>query len=84
MTFLADLLNPPPISGSLQDHYDFFRDQHAGLSALRYLKNPSVLANSNFATLSAKGLIPTTQADGDNVEFIGNWFVVGAQPPLIM
>lgn len=77
MTFLVDILNPPPVTKD-SDLYKFLENQHSGLNALRYLKNDSVLANSDFNTLSAKGLTPTTQADGDDVEFIGDWFVKGA------
>lgn len=77
MTFLADILNPPPTNTDNQ-LYQFLNSQHQGLSALRYLKNPSILFNSDFSSLSAKGLNPTTQADGDNTEFINNWKVLGA------
>jgi hypothetical protein len=77
MTFLVDILNPPPVTKD-SGLYKFLNDQHQGLNSLRFLKNDSVLTNSDFNTLSAAGLTPTTQADGDNFEFIGDWFVFGA------
>jgi hypothetical protein len=78
MSFIKDLINPPPVKGNLSDHYKFFNSVHQTLSALTSVRNPTVLLDSNFAELSAKGLNPTTPADGDNTEFIKNWFVVGA------
>jgi hypothetical protein len=79
MTFFKDLLNPPPTKGdNWHDIYNFFNSSHAALSSLGALSNQSVLSNSNFATLGPGGLTPTTQADGDDFEFIGDWFVVGA------
>jgi hypothetical protein len=39
---------------------------------------PSILLNPDFNFLSGAGTTPTTQANGDNFEFIQQWFVVGA------
>src|SRR3569623_277245 len=78
MSFLKDLINPPPTQGSLSDHYKFFNSMHQTLNGLTSVRNPTILLDSNFAELSAKGMNPTTPADGDNTEFMKNWFVFGA------
>lgn len=78
MSYLKNLLNPPPVNGKLEQHYDFFNSVNSALNGLTSVRNPSVVTNANFATLSAKGLTPTTQADGDGEEFIGDWQVFGA------
>lgn len=78
MTFLRNLLNPPPTQGSIADHYKFFNSTYTGLKGLTSVSNKTIITNANFTTLSAQGTNPTTPSDGDNFEFIGNWFVVGA------
>lgn len=55
----------------LQNNFEY-------LKSLRNISMPSELLNSDFSALSAKGTTPTTQADGDNVEFIGDWYVTGS------
>ncbi len=79
MSFLKDLLNPPP-SGSFNanSHYSFFNNVSTALNGLTSVRNDSVVTNANFATLSGKGLTPTTPADGNGEEFIGDWQVSGA------
>ena len=78
MSFLRNLLNPPPTHGELDDYYNFFNSVNSGLEGLTSVINPTVLVNPNFSILATRGLTPTTQADGDNTEFIGSWFVFGA------
>lgn len=78
MSTLKDLVNPPPTQGQIQDFYKFFNSTYTSLNALTSIRNASVLTNANFATLSGAGLTPTTPGDGDNFEFIQDWFVVGA------
>lgn len=55
----------------LQNNFEY-------LKALRNIAMPSEIIEPDFSVLSAKGLNPTTEVDGDNTEFIGSWFVVGA------
>lgn len=78
MSFLRNLINPPPTQGSIADHYKFFNSVNTTLNGLTSVRNPCILTNPNFATLGPHGLTPTTQANGDNYEFISDWFVVGA------
>ncbi len=78
MSFLKNLINPPPTQGSIADHYKFFNSVNSALNGLTSVRNPTILNDSNFATLSAKGLSPTVPGDGNDTEFIGNWFVFGA------
>lgn len=80
MTYLADLINPPdpPMDASDDQGYQFDNSTYEGLNALTYVSNPTVLLNANFNTLGPGGLTPTVSADGDDVEFIGDWFVFGA------
>lgn len=47
-------------------------------NALSDVSNESRTSNADFSTLSAQGTTPTTEADGDDFEFIEDWFVVGA------
>lgn len=77
MSFLHNLINPPPTKGNLDDHYKFFNSVNTSLQGLTSVRNASVLTNPDFSTLSAKGLTPTTQADADGTEFIGSFKVVG-------
>jgi hypothetical protein len=78
MTFLINLINPPPTQGDIKDHYRFFNSVTNSLQGLTSVSNPSVVTNANYATLGPHGVTPTTQANGDNYEFIKNWFVVGS------
>jgi hypothetical protein len=80
MSRLRDLINPPSAKWAANDQelYDYLNSVYECLNGLLYVQNPTVLTNSNFNTLSAKGLNPTVPADGDDTEFIGDWFVVGA------
>lgn len=78
MSFLRNLINPPPTKGSIADHYKFFNSVNTTLNGLTSVRNPTVITNANFATLSAQGTNPTTPGDGDNFEFIGSWYIVGA------
>lgn len=77
MSFLKDMLNPPPVTNDAHD-YQFNNNQFSALNSLQYLKNPSIVMNANFATLGSNGLTPITQADGDNAEFSADWNVYGA------
>lgn len=78
MSFLQNLLNPPPTQGDIKDHYSFFNNVDSALNGLTSVRNPSVLLHPNFDLLSAKGLNPTIPADGDGTEFIAGWKVFGA------
>lgn len=78
MTFLRNLLNPPPTKGTIADHYKFFNSTYTGLQGLTAVSNKTIITNPNFATLSAQGTNPTTPGDGDNFEFIGDWKIIGA------
>ncbi len=77
MSFLKDLINPPPTQGTISDHYKFFNSVNNSLLGLTSVQNPSILTNSDFNTLSAKLLNPTIPSDGNDVEFIGSWKVFG-------
>lgn len=74
MTFLQDLHNPPPVNGTLEDHYQFFNSTNDMQQATFYISNPTVLTNGNFAT----GGAVKTQADGDGAVFFTDWQVHGA------
>lgn len=80
MTKLINLIQPPPDIQSDDDdyRYQFYNKIFEALQSLTALANPSILLNANFATLSAQGTTPTTQADGDDFEFIQNWYVIGS------
>lgn len=78
MSFIKNLLNPPPTNGELKDYYGFFNSTFSAIDALNYSMNPSVLTNANFATLGPGGLTPITPGDGDGAEFMANWRVFGA------
>lgn len=80
MPKFKDIINPPSIQ-IIDDQEQLYRNLESinqFLDGLLTISNPPQTLNSGFATLSAQGMTPTTQADGDNFEFIGNWFVVGA------
>lgn len=93
MSRLNDLLTPIPtkpptgfiaqatnkgLDIETRDFDLYMQNNFEYLKALRGFAMPTELSNSNFNTLSGKGTTPTTQADGDNTEFIGSWYVVGA------
>lgn len=79
MSTLAELNNPPPINGADDPIFkDYLSTNFEFAKALEYISNTSIILTPDFNTLSAKGLTPTTQADGDNTEFIKNFFIVGA------
>lgn len=74
MTFLSDLHNPPPVKGSLEEHYQFFNSTNDMQQATFYISNPTVLTNGNFSA----GGATITQADGDGATFFTDWKVQGA------
>lgn len=77
MTKLSDLINPPKPNMTPDELYYLLNTFYEFLDNLIDISNISQLNNANFSSLS-KGLIPTTQADGDDEEFVTDWFVVGA------
>lgn len=80
MSTLQNLITPPPPPKRLNNHELslFLNSIFESLSSLTAIKNISLTTNSDFNTLSDQGLTPTTEADGDDFEFIGDWFVVGS------
>jgi hypothetical protein len=77
MTKLSDLINPPKPNMTADELYYLLNTYYEFLDNLVDISNVSQLTNSDFSSLS-KGLTPTTQADGDDEEFVTDWFVVGA------
>ncbi len=80
MPRFRDIINPPT-EETVSDPDQLYRNMdsvYQFLDGMITVSNPSQIINSNFSTLSAQGTSPTTQANGDNFEFVGNWFVVGA------
>lgn len=78
MTRLIDLINPPAVNMSADQQYQNANSTFESLQGMVDFAMPSVLLNPDFNFLSGKGTTPTTQADGDNVEFVSKWFVFGA------
>jgi hypothetical protein len=79
MTKLSDLIPASPTPDSGDDYrYSFYNKIQEMMDGMLDISNQSQLLTPDFNTLSAKGLNPTVPADGDNTEFIGNWFIVGA------
>jgi hypothetical protein len=77
MTKLSDLINPPKPNMTADELYYLLNSYYDLFNNLIDISNISQLTNSDFESLS-KGLTPTTQADGDDEEFVSDWFVVGA------
>ncbi len=80
MARLRDIINPPT-ENIIEDKEQLYRHLDSinqYLDGILTISNPAQTLNSDFSTLSAQGTTPTTQADGDNFEFVENWFVVGA------
>lgn len=78
MSYLNQLLNPPPTDDNKELHYLYLNSVHDVLQGLTSIRNDSIITNADFNNLSGKGLTPTTQADGDNEEFMADWKVFGA------
>lgn len=78
MTRLRDVINPPSTGDSKKLQYRSDNSNYMALQGVVDFSMPSVLLNSDFNFLSTAGTTPTTQADGDNFEFIKQWDVVGA------
>ncbi len=78
MPRLSDLLNRPSPNMSADDQFKFNTSVWDVLEGLFAVSNTSETTNANFVTLSAQGTTPTTEADGDDFEFIQDWFVVGS------
>src|SRR5579863_6844603 len=78
MTSLRSLLNPPPTNNIQKELYLWMQTITDAVNALIPIQNHSQSMNANFNTLGPSGTTPTTQADGDNAEFMDNWFVVGS------
>jgi len=78
MTFLKDLLNPPSANMNDEDKYNFYNTIAVALDRLTSVSNASQTLNPNFATLGPGGMTPVTETDGDNAQFMQNWYVVGA------
>lgn len=80
MPRFRDIINPPyaKITEDSEQLYRNLDSVYEYLDGLLTISNPPQTLNSDFSTLSGQGMTPTTQADGDNFEFIKNWFVVGA------
>ena len=80
MPRFQDIINPPTEQTS-KDPEQLYRNMdsvYQFLDGMITISNPTQTINADFKTLSGVGLTPTTQAQGDDFEFIGNWFVVGA------
>jgi len=78
MSRLTDLINPPNVNMDVDERYKLETSLYDTLDSLSNVSNESEVTNADFSTLSAQGQTPTTEADGDDFEFIDNWFVVGA------
>lgn len=80
MPRFQDIINPPTEKTG-KDPEQLYRNMdsvYQFLDGMITISNPAQTLNANFATLAAGGVTPTTQADGDDFEFIANWFVFGA------
>ena len=78
MSKLTDLISPPSVSMNETDRYKLETSFFDMFQAMQNLSNQSLTSNADFSTLSAQGTTPTTQANGDDFEFIQDWFIVGA------
>lgn len=81
MSTLQDLIAPPPTPSKTTDPASLslhLNSIYESLSALIAIKNPSLTTNSDFNIVGPSGMTPTTEADGDNAEFMADWFIVGA------
>ncbi len=80
MARFSDIINPPTehIINDDEQLYRHLDSVNEYLDGMLTISNPAQTINSDFSTLSAQGTTPTTEADGDNFEFVGSWFVVGA------
>ncbi|HLX52937.1 MAG TPA: hypothetical protein VKR58_03300 [Aquella sp.] len=78
MTQLSDLLKPPTPNEDAEQQYLSRSSVYNYLNGISTISNASKTNNADFNTLGPGGLTPTTQTDGDNHEFMSQWFVVGA------
>lgn len=78
MTEFSDLLKPTTPTDDNQQQYLFRSSVYNFLSGISTISNVSKTNNADFTTLGPGGLTPTTQASGDNAQFMSQWFVVGA------
>lgn len=78
MTQLSDLLKPPSPDENDQQQYLFRSSVYNFLRGISTISNLSKTNNADFSTLGPGGLTPTTQAAGNNAQFMDKWFVVGA------
>jgi len=56
----------------------YFSRVQNNINATLGIPNPSETINPDYNFIRTKGLTPTTQADGDDAEFVEQWNVVGA------
>lgn len=78
MTQFSDLLKPPTPQDNEEQQYLSRSSVYSFLNGISTISNVSKINNADFSTLGPSGLTPTTQADGDNAQFMNEWFVVGA------
>lgn len=81
MSTLQNLIAPPPTTSKTTDPSSLslhLNSIYESLSALIAMKNPSLIINSDFNTLGPNGTDPTTEADGNGAQFMGDWFVNGS------
>ena len=78
MSNILQLISPPSSEMSETDRYKLETSVFDTLDAMADISNVSRTSNADFSTLSAQGTNPTTQANGDNFEFIKDWLIVGA------
>lgn len=81
MSTLETLLVPTPPQSKITDKKELFNHLNSTYNfqqALLSIKNDSLVDNYDFSVLGPSGMTPTNQSDGDDAEFMDNWFVVGS------
>jgi len=78
MTYLSDLLKQPTPTDNQDQQYLIRSAVYSFLSGISTISNVSKINNPDFSTLGPSGMTATTQADGDNAQFMDQWFVVGS------
>lgn len=78
MTQLSNLLKPTTPEDNSDQQYLYRSSVYNFLNGISTISNLSKTNNADFSVLGPSGITPTTQAAGDDAEFMNDWFVVGA------
>jgi hypothetical protein len=62
----------------VDERYKLETSLYDTIDSLADVSNVSEVTNADFSALSGQGQSPTTESDGDDFEFVDNWFIVGA------